>query len=63
MLAISNDFPSTQLSSPPSLEVVTVSVSLIATSYHLLHGVSPQLNIILNLLITLPPLPLYLIQF
>ena len=29
MLAISNDFPSRQLSSPPNLEVVTVSVSLV----------------------------------
>ena len=29
MLAISNDFPSRQLSSPINLEVITVSVSLV----------------------------------
>ena len=29
LLAVSNEFPSKQLSSPPGLEVITVSVSLV----------------------------------
>ena len=33
MIAISNEFPSKQLPSPPNLEVVTVSVSLVPTWY------------------------------
>ena len=62
MLAISSDFPSRQLPSLSNLEVVTVSVYQLLPAAWYMYPQMPQLNTTLNLLITWPPLSLYLTQ-